>query len=146
MRTHATFVAGFDERTAHQRQKKKKHPYGNFSKAEYTHTPFSLRLGHTRGKTIINRFHRPSCRFATLKASFQIFGRGMRTHATYVAGFDERTGISLVLQGLHRRRRGCVSNPILKITDFQGEFDLRIAHHQQKEIGTHFGVPISFCW
>ena len=25
----------------------------------------SLRLGHTRGKTIINRFLRPSCRFAT---------------------------------------------------------------------------------
>ena len=44
-------------------------------------SPFSLRLGHTQGKTIINRFLRPSCRFATLKASFQIFGRGMRTHA-----------------------------------------------------------------
>ena len=27
-----------------------------------------------------------------LKASFQIFGWGMRTNATYVAGFDERTG------------------------------------------------------
>ena len=44
-------------------------------------TPFSLRLGHTQGKTIINRFLRPSCRFATLKASFQIFGWGMRTHS-----------------------------------------------------------------
>lgn len=52
----------------------------------YSLTPFSLRLGHTQGKTIINRFLRPSCRFATLKASFQIFAWGMRTHATYVAG------------------------------------------------------------
>ena len=28
-------------------------------------TPVSLRLGHTRGKTILNCFLRPSCRFAT---------------------------------------------------------------------------------
>ena len=38
-----------------------------FAKAE----EFSLRLGHLRGKTIINRFFRPSGRYATAKAKYE---------------------------------------------------------------------------
>ena len=35
---------------------------------------FSLRLGHTRGKTILNRFLTRSCRFATPKRNLRGFG------------------------------------------------------------------------
>ena len=47
------------------------------TKSDYTHSPsvtcgasFSLRLGHARGKTIINRFLTPSRRFATQGEGF----------------------------------------------------------------------------
>ena len=54
-----------------------------FTKGEDTHTLFSLRLGHARGKTTLSCFLTPSRHFATWRASSSIFGWGMRTPFCY---------------------------------------------------------------
>ena len=64
--------------------------------------------------------------------------RNKNKRHSFWSAIDERTRISLVIQGLHRRRRGCDSTPILKIRDFQSGFDPDGVATKTK--GTPFGV------